>query len=105
MSFQQLLTVRAEDLGPDAATLAFHDPARYTDGCAAHPVPAWARPFLRAAATFAALTHSRQLLVHQDERPHILRLAENARLRPPQPPRALPQPLLSRPGKPSPRRR
>ncbi|MDX3458701.1 hypothetical protein PV396_43420 [Streptomyces sp. ME02-8801-2C] len=85
-SFQQLLTVRAEDLGPDAATLAFHDPARYTDGCAVYPVPAWTRPFLRAAASFAALTGSRELLARQDERPHILHLAENARLRPPQPP-------------------
>ncbi|MGQ4719032.1 hypothetical protein ACUN22_35800 [Streptomyces anulatus] len=88
-SFQQLLTVRAEDLGTDAATLAFHDPARYTDGCASHPIPAWARPFLRAAASFAVLTDSRELLAHQDERPHILSLAEIARLRPPQPP--LPQ--------------
>jgi hypothetical protein len=93
-SFQQLLTVRTQDLGPDAATLALHDPARYTDGCASHPVPAWARPFLHAAATFAALTHSQHLLVHQDERPHLLRLAENAKLRPPQPPP--PQPARTR---------
>ncbi|MDX3527752.1 hypothetical protein P1P75_15205 [Streptomyces sp. ID05-39B] len=117
-SFQQLLTVRAEDLGPDAATLAFHDPARYTDGCAVHPIPAWARPFLRAAASFAALTDSRELLARQDERPHILRLAENARVRPTQPPQPARaggvvwdwaergqaeryETLLSRPGKPS----
>ncbi|MFE2519452.1 hypothetical protein [Streptomyces mirabilis] len=85
-SFQQLLTVRTDDLGPDAATLAFHDPARYTDGCATHPTPSWARPFLRAAACFAALTGSQGLLARPDERPHLLRVAESAKLRPAQPP-------------------
>jgi integrase len=79
-SFQQLLTVRTEDLDQAAATVAFHDPARYTDGCATYPVLPWARPFLRAAGCFAALTGSRELLACQDERPHILRLAENAKL-------------------------
>jgi hypothetical protein len=63
----------------------------YTDGCASHPIPAWAHPFLHAAATFAALTHSRELLARQNERPHILRLAEDARLRPPQLQPPLPQ--------------
>jgi hypothetical protein len=85
-SFQQLLTVRTDDLGPGAATVTFHDPARYTDGCATHPTPAWARPFLRAAGCFAALTGSRELLARPNERPHLLRLAESAKLRPPQPP-------------------
>ena len=85
-SFQQLLTVRTEDLAPDATTVAFHDPTRYTDGCATHPIPLWARPFLRAAACYAALTGSQELLAHPNERPRILRLAEDAKLRPPQPP-------------------
>lgn len=85
-SFQQLLTVRTDDLGPGAATVAFHDPARYTDGCATHPVPPWARPFLRAAACFTALTGSRELLARPNERLHLLRLAESAKLRPTQPP-------------------
>jgi hypothetical protein len=85
-SFQQLLTVRTDDLGPDAATIAFHDPARYTDGCATHPTPTWARPFLRAAACYATLTGSQELLAHPNERHHLLRLAESAKLRPTQPP-------------------
>jgi hypothetical protein len=84
-SFQQLLTVRTSDF-PSVATVAFHDPARYTDGCATHFVPPWARPFLLAAACFAALTGSRELLASANERPHLLRLAEDAKLRPPQPP-------------------
>ncbi|WNO70099.1 hypothetical protein RPQ02_40075 [Streptomyces sp. AM2-3-1] len=52
----QLTTVRTEDFDEDAATVAFHDPARYADGCATHPIPAWAHLFLRAAACFATLT-------------------------------------------------
>ncbi|WP_052414337.1 hypothetical protein [Streptomyces decoyicus] len=85
-SYQQLLTVRTDDLGPGAVTVAFHDPARYTDGCAIHPIPPWAQPFLRAAACYAALTGSQELLASPNERPHFLRLAEGAKLRPPQPP-------------------
>ncbi|HEY5836958.1 hypothetical protein [Streptomyces sp.] len=85
-SFQQLLTVRIDDLGPSAVTVAFHDPARYTDGCATHPAPPWTRPFLLAAACFAALTDSRELLASANERPHLLHLAEDAKLRPTQPP-------------------
>lgn len=85
-SFQQLLTARTDDLDPAAAALAFHDPARYTDGCATHPTPTWARPFLRAAACYATLTGSQELLAHPNERHHLLRLAESAKLRPTQPP-------------------
>ncbi|MET4644545.1 hypothetical protein ABID95_004294 [Streptomyces atratus] len=54
--FHRLTTVRTEDFDEDAATVAFHDPARYADGCATHPIPAGARLFLRAAACFATLT-------------------------------------------------
>lgn len=38
-SLQQLATARPRDYDTAAATLALHDRARYTDGCAAHPVP------------------------------------------------------------------
>lgn len=87
-SFQQLTTVRTDDIDEDAATLAFHDHARYTDGCATHSIPPWARPFVRAAACFATLTDApdRQLLACQGDRPQLLCLAESAKLRPPQPP-------------------
>ncbi|MFB7222193.1 hypothetical protein ACWD4L_44405 [Streptomyces sp. NPDC002596] len=58
--FHQLTTVRTEDFDEDAATVAFHDPTRYADGCATHPIPAWAHLFLRAAACFATLTDVRR---------------------------------------------
>ncbi|MGW5331060.1 hypothetical protein [Streptomyces sp. NPDC004014] len=41
-SLQQLATARPCDYDDAAATLALHDRARYTDGCAAYPVPPWA---------------------------------------------------------------
>ncbi|MFF3518655.1 hypothetical protein [Streptomyces sp. NPDC002573] len=44
-SFQQLVTARPGDYDDAAATLALHDRARYTDGCASHRVPPWARAF------------------------------------------------------------
>lgn len=46
--FHRLTTVRTEDFDEDAATVAFHDLARYADGCATHPIPAVAHLFLRA---------------------------------------------------------
>ncbi|MFF3257424.1 hypothetical protein ACFYWP_42110 [Actinacidiphila glaucinigra] len=89
-SLQQLATARACDYDDAAATLALHDRARYTDGCAAYPVPNWARVFLRAATCFAQLTpgHEQPLLATPGDRTHLLRMAEEARLRPPQPPAA-----------------
>lgn len=54
-SLQQLATARPRDYDTAAATLALHDRARYTDGCAAYPVPPWAGIFLRAAACFTRL--------------------------------------------------
>jgi hypothetical protein len=89
-SFQQLATAGLRDYDDAAATLALHDRARYTDGCAAHPVPGWARVFLRAAACFARLVpgEDQALLAAAGDRTHLLRLAETARLRPPQPPAA-----------------
>ncbi|MFE7214683.1 hypothetical protein ACFY0A_28680 [Streptomyces sp. NPDC001698] len=78
------------DYDDDAATLALHDRARYTDGCAAYRVPPWAHVFLCAAACFARLVsgEDQELLAAGGDRTHLLRLAETARLRPPQPPAA-----------------
>ncbi|WP_432146782.1 hypothetical protein [Streptomyces sp. bgisy084] len=90
-SLQQLATASPRDYDNNAAaTLALHDRARYTDGCAAHPVPPWAGVFLRAAVCFARLISSedQELLVAPGDRGHLLRAAETARLRPPQPPAA-----------------
>jgi hypothetical protein len=87
-SFQQLATARPGDYDDAAATLALHDRARYTDGCASHRVPPWARVFLKAAACFARLApgQDQHLLAGSHDRTHLLRVAESARLRPPQPP-------------------
>jgi hypothetical protein len=89
-SLQQLATARPRDYDDAAATLALHDRARYTDGCAAHPVPPWAGIFLRAAACFTRLLsgEAQELLAAPRDRGHLLRVAETARLRPPQPPAA-----------------
>ncbi|MFJ6239448.1 hypothetical protein ACIQH0_35810 [Streptomyces griseus] len=89
-SLQQLATARPRDYDTAAATLALHDRARYTDGCAAHPVPPWAGVFLRAAVCFTRLVSGddQELLAAQGDRAHLLRVAEMARLRPPQPPAA-----------------
>jgi hypothetical protein len=89
-SLQQLATARPRDYDDAAATLALHDRARYTDGCATHPVPPWASVFLRAAACFSRLVSNedQELLAAPGDRAHLLRGAETARLRPPQPPTA-----------------
>ncbi|MFE0420949.1 hypothetical protein [Streptomyces sp. NPDC058953] len=89
-SLQQLATARSRDYDDAAATLALHDRARYTDGCATHPVPPWASVFLRAAACFTRLVsgEDQELLAAPADRAHLLRVAETARLRPPQPPAA-----------------
>ncbi|MEV8335475.1 hypothetical protein OG275_38040 [Streptomyces niveus] len=89
-SLQQLATARPRDYDSAVATLALHDPARYTDGCAAHPVPPWASVFLRAAVCFTRLVsgEDQELLAMPGDRGHLLRVAETAKLRPPQPPTA-----------------
>ncbi|MER7001272.1 hypothetical protein [Streptomyces sp. NPDC000410] len=89
-SLQQLATARPHDYDTAAATLALHDRARYTDGCAAYPVPPWAGVFLRAAACFTRLVsgEDQELLAAPGDRGHLLHVAETARLRPPQPPAA-----------------
>ncbi|WP_327270831.1 hypothetical protein OG609_45960 (plasmid) [Streptomyces sp. NBC_01224] len=86
-SLQQLATARPRDYDDAAAMLALHDRARYTDGCAAYPVPPWAGGFLRAAACFTRLAsgEEQELLAAPGDRGHLLRVAETARLRPPQP--------------------
>ncbi|MEU1050719.1 hypothetical protein ABZ400_37090 [Streptomyces sp. NPDC005897] len=87
-SFQQLATARPGDYDDTAATLALHDRTRYTDGCATYGVPSWARVFLKAAVCFARLApaQDQHLLADPHDRTHLLRVAEAARLRPPQPP-------------------
>lgn len=87
-SLQQLATARPRDYDDTAATLALHDRTRYTDGCAAHPVPDWAGTFLRATVCFTRLAsgEDHELLTAPGDRGHLLRMAETARLRPPQPP-------------------
>ncbi|MEU6709748.1 hypothetical protein [Streptomyces wuyuanensis] len=87
-SFQQLATASPSDYDDAAATLALHDRVRYTDGCASHPVPPWARVFLKAAVCFARLAPGQEqhLLAGPHDRTHLLRVAEGARLCPPQPP-------------------
>ncbi|MFE2267134.1 hypothetical protein [Streptomyces griseosporeus] len=97
-SLQQLATARPRDYDDAAATLALHDRARYTDGCAAYPVPLWAGIFLRAAACFTRLLpgEDQELLAAPGDRGHLLRVAETARLRPPQPPAAHRQGLAGR---------
>jgi hypothetical protein len=84
----QLATARLEDYDDHAATLALHDPARFVDGCATHRVPAWARTFLRAAACIARLVPAEgcRMLAQPDDYRDLMRFAEDARLRPPQPP-------------------
>lgn len=78
----------SDDIHDKPALLALHDQARFTDGCATHPVPPWAQVFLRAAARYAHLTQAAHLLAGPGERPAVLRMAETAGLRPPQPPGA-----------------
>ncbi|MGW1552858.1 hypothetical protein [Streptomyces sp. NPDC002346] len=88
-SFQQLATARSDDFHDTPALLALHDRIRFTDGCATHPVPPWAEAFLRAATRYAHLTGTTHMLAGPGDRPAVLRLAEKARLRPPQPPAAV----------------
>ncbi|WP_285551174.1 ATP-binding protein, partial [Streptomyces lavendulae] len=72
-SFQQLATGRPDGFVLSVGSLVLHDLARYTDGCAIYPVPAWARGFLHAAAQFARLTDAACLLAAPADRPALLR--------------------------------
>ncbi|MEI7030796.1 hypothetical protein [Streptomyces pratensis] len=84
---QQLGTARLADWRSEASTLSLHDPLGDVDGCATHSVPPWAAVFLCAAAHFTRLTPApgAPLLIRPEEHPGLLRLAEQVRLRPPQP--------------------
>ncbi|WP_328306372.1 hypothetical protein OG432_34845 [Streptomyces sp. NBC_00442] len=84
---QQLGTARLADWREETSTLALHDPLGQTDGCATHLVPSWSTVFLHAAARFTRLTPApgTPLLIRPEEHSGLLRLAEEARLRPPQP--------------------
>jgi hypothetical protein len=61
-----------------------------TYGCATYGVPPWARVFLQTAVCFARLApgQDQYLLACLHDRTHLLRVAEAARLCPPQPPAA-----------------
>jgi hypothetical protein len=83
---QQLGTARLADWREEASTLALHDRLGEADGCATYPVPGWAAVFLRAAARFTRLAPApgAPLLIQMEEHTHLLQLAEDAHLRPPQ---------------------
>jgi len=88
-SFQQLATAGPRDYDDAAATLALHDRPLHRR-LRRPPRTRLGRIFLRAAACFARLAPSddQALLAAPGDRTHLLRLAETARLRPPQPPAA-----------------
>ncbi|MEU7318679.1 hypothetical protein [Streptomyces sp. NPDC007083] len=90
-SVPQLGTARVTDAALDARTLTFHDPANVRQGCMTHPVPSWARPFLRATVFLHLLiTDSKGVRLFTDplgaaRLPRLTDFAEQCRLRPPQP--------------------
>ncbi|MDF4254592.1 hypothetical protein [Streptomyces sp. WMMB303] len=92
-SMPQLLTARVTDAALDARTLTLHDPANARQGCMTHPVPSWARPFLRATVFLHLLTtDSKGVRLFTDplraaQLPRLTDVAEQCKLRPPQPPR------------------
>ncbi|MBO8202715.1 hypothetical protein JW613_31230 [Streptomyces smyrnaeus] len=92
-SMTQLRTARVTDVALDAHTVTLHDPANARQGCMAHPVPSWARPFLRATVFLHLLiTDSKGVRLFADplgaaRLPRLTDFAEQCKLRPPQPPR------------------
>ncbi|MEK8141931.1 hypothetical protein NKH18_02510 [Streptomyces sp. M10(2022)] len=77
------------DYDDTAATLALHDRARYTDGCAAYPYhPGQAPSYGPRPASPARIRRDQELLTVPGDRGHLLRMAETARLRPPSRPRS-----------------
>ncbi|MFF4323716.1 hypothetical protein [Streptomyces sp. NPDC001568] len=90
-STTQLDTAHVRDLGPDGTTITLHDHG-LRQGCMTHPVPAWARPLLRAAALLWSIeTGTNGSLfnnpLESNDTPSLTTLAESCKLRPPQPPR------------------
>ncbi|EPD54444.1 hypothetical protein [Streptomyces sp. HGB0020] len=90
-STSQLDTARVLDLALDGTTLTLHDRHNVRQGCTTHPVPAWAQPFLRAAAfTHLLATAERSSRLFADPLgarglPSLRDFAEHLRIRPPQP--------------------
>ncbi|MFI5868025.1 hypothetical protein [Streptomyces sp. NPDC051546] len=94
-SVTQLATAHVRDLGPDGTTLTLHDQG-LRRGCMTHPVPAWARPLLRAAALLRRIGAGTGGPLFRDPLggeglPSLTSFAEDCRLRPPQPPRPKPR--------------
>ncbi|MEU2391277.1 hypothetical protein [Streptomyces sp. NPDC007369] len=94
-STTQLNTAHVRDLGPDGSTITLHDHG-LRSGCMTHPVPAWARPLLRAAALLRRLTAGTSGSLFSDPLgseglPSLTAFAEECKLRPPQPPRPKPR--------------
>ncbi|NUK05761.1 hypothetical protein [Streptomyces lunaelactis] len=90
-STTQLDTARVRDLAPDGTTITLHDHG-LRRGCMTHPVPAWARPLLRAAAVVWRLGADTSGPLFSDPLgstglPSLTAFAEDCKLRPPQPPR------------------
>jgi hypothetical protein len=98
----QLHTVRVGHLDDGAATLTLHDPRRpgFTADCGSYTVPAWARPFLLAAANLVHLSPrgNNSLFFTGSPRtlPYLTDFAEQCRLRPPQPAPPWPRPRTRR---------
>ncbi|MFI8850203.1 hypothetical protein ACIGW3_08435 [Streptomyces sp. NPDC053499] len=92
-SIPQLLTARVTDAALDAHTLTLHDPTNTRQGCMTHPVPHWARPFLRATLFLHLLiSDSKGVRLFTDRLraarlPRLTDFAEQCKIRPPQPPR------------------
>ncbi|MFD0526017.1 hypothetical protein ACFQ1I_00210 [Kitasatospora arboriphila] len=86
----QLMTAHPGDLAPNGTTITLHDPDNLRFGCLTHPVPPWAQPLLRAVLHLSTLANTASRPVfsdpHQRGHPHLTNLAENCKLRPPQPP-------------------
>ncbi|MER6686338.1 hypothetical protein [Streptomyces olivaceoviridis] len=107
----QLHTVRAGHLDAGATTLTLHDRYRsrrpgFVTDCALFTVPAWAQPFLLAAANLAHLSPRGDDSLFFNGPPRVLmrltEFAEHCRLRPPQPAPPWPRPRTRRKKKPGP---
>ncbi|MFI8850207.1 hypothetical protein ACIGW3_08455 [Streptomyces sp. NPDC053499] len=90
-SMTQLRTARVTDAALDARTLTLHDSVNARQGCMTHPVPSWARPFLRATVFLHLLiTDSKGARLFADplraaRLPRLTDFAEQCKIRPPQP--------------------
>lgn len=90
-STTQLATAQVRDLGAGGTTITLQDHG-LRRGCMTHPVPAWARPLLRAAALLWRVEAYGSGPLFSDPLgstglPSLMAFAEDSKLRPPQPPR------------------